>query len=295
MHDVKRECSIGRRALLFAAPALAATCLQTRAQDPQHSLSVVRSSDGRDVQISAWQPRGTRRGTVLFSHGFGTGPSKYLKLLQPWADAGFLVLAPLHRDAADHPDHAHFLPAQALPTRLLDMRATASLMPNTPYVAAGHSYGGLIALTLGGAKPSVPPGMTPPLNDPNAKAAIAFSPPGPMPGLITAEGYAGISVPALVETGDKDFPIVAGKTGDWHAHLTAFEAASGKQSFGLVLPGVDHYFGNIICRPERPGPALTAQFTEALDVSMLFLQAFGAGDEKARMALRQRKDLLRKT
>jgi pimeloyl-ACP methyl ester carboxylesterase len=294
MHEPGRGYSIGRRAILLAAPALAATCMQARAQDPQPSSSIVRSSDGRDVQIFTWRPRGAHRGTILFSHGFSTGPSKYLKLLQPWADAGFLVLAPLHRDSVDHPDHAHFLPAQTLPTRLLDMRATATVIPNKPYVAAGHSYGGLIALTLGGAKPNVPPGMSPPLNDPNVKAALAFSPPGPMPELITAEGYAGVSVPAFVETGDRDFPIVAGKPGDWHAHLTAFEAAPGKQSFGMVLPGVDHYFGNIICRPERPGPPLTAQFAEALDASLLFLQAFGAGDDKALRALGQRKDLLRK-
>jgi pimeloyl-ACP methyl ester carboxylesterase len=286
---------IGRRAVLLAAPAFAAMPMRARAEDTQHISSIVRSSDGRDVQIFAWQPGGTRRGTVLFSHGFAAPPSSYQKLLQPWADAGFLVLAPLHRDSPTHPDHAHFLPAQALPTRLLDMRAAASMLPNAPYVAAGHSYGGLIALTLGGAQPSVPPGMTPPLNDLNAKAALAFSPPGPMPDLITSQGYSAISVPALVQTGDRDFPIVAGKPGDWHAHLAAFEAAPGKESFGLVLPGVDHYFGNIICRPERPGPPLIAQFGEALDVSILFLQAFGAGDEKARAALGRRKDLLRKT
>ena len=286
---------IGRRTVLRAATAYAAMPLHAFAQDTRHSSSIVRSSDGRDVQIFAWQPRSPRRGTVLFSHGFAAPPSSYQNLLQPWADAGFLVLAPLHRDAPTHPDHAHFLPAQALPTRLLDMRAAASLLPNTPYVAAGHSYGGLIALTLGGARPSVPPGMTPPLNDPNAIAALAFSPPGPMPGLISAQGYAGISVPALVQTGDRDFPILAGKPGDWHAHLAAFEAAPGQESFGLVLPGVDHYFGNIICRPERPGPPLNAQFAVALDVSVLFLQAFGAGDEKARAALEQRTDLLRKT
>jgi hypothetical protein len=286
---------MSRRRALLSAAALAATHIRARAQVPQTGSTVVRSADGRDVQIWIWHSRGARIGTILFSHGFASAPWKYLRLLQPWADAGFLVLAPLHRDSTDHPDHAHFVPSQALPTRLYDMRAAASMSPNTPYVAAGHSYGGLIALTLGGATPTVPPGMTSPLNDPNAKAALAFSPPGPWPGLITQQGYAGVSVPALVQTGDRDFPIVDGKQGDWHAHLSAFEAAPGKESFGLVLPGVDHYFGNIICRPERPVPPLTSQFAEALDVSLLFLRAFGTGDRQAQAALTQRKDLLRKT
>jgi pimeloyl-ACP methyl ester carboxylesterase len=294
MINAMREYAMGRRAVLLSMAALAATQRQARAQTPQPGPSIIRSSDGRDVQVSTWQPHGARRGTVLFSHGFASSPWKYQKLLQPWADAGFQVLAPLHRDSTDHPDHAHFLPAQTLPTRLLDMRATAGMIPNTAYVAAGHSYGGLIALTLGGAKPTTPPGMTPPLSDPNAKAALAFSPPGPVPDLITQQGYESISVPVLVQTGDHDFPIINGKPGDWHAHLSAFDAAPGKQTYGLVLPGVDHFFGNIICKPEKPGPPLTAQFAEALDVSMLFLSAFGAGDAKARTALAQKSDLLKK-
>ncbi len=292
--DLTQACMMSRRVALLSAAGLATSLIRARAQVHQTSPTVVRSADGRDVQIWIWQPRRARAGTVLFSHGFASAPWKYQHLLQPWADAGFLVLAPLHRDSTDHPDHAHFVPAQALPTRLYDMRAAAAMIPKTAYVAAGHSYGGLIALTLGGARPTVPPGMTPPLSDPNAKAALAFSPPGPVPGLITQQGYEGVSVPELVQTGDRDFPIVAGKQGDWHAHLSAFEAAPGKESFGLVLPGVDHYFGNIICRPERPGPPLTAQFAEALEVSLLFLKAFGSGDRQAQSALSQRKDLLRK-
>ena len=115
-----------------------------------------------------------------------------------------------------------------------------------------------------------------------------------MPGLITEKGYAGIAVPMLVQTGAHDFPIVAGKAGDWHAHLAAFHAAPGKKSFGLVLPGVDHFFGNIIGRPERPGPPQSRQFAEASKVSRTFLQAFGLGDRRAQAELAGRDDLLKK-
>jgi hypothetical protein len=135
-------------------------------------------------------------------------------------------------------------------------------------------------LALGGAEPLLPEGVTGPLRDPRAALALAFSPPGAMAPLIDAKGYSGLAVPALIQTGTADIP--PGADG-WTSHLLAFESAPTRgDRFGLVLDGVDHYFGGAICRPELPGPRQLAQLDRAAALSLLMLQGWAQGDAAAR-------------
>ena len=60
-----------------------------------------------------------------------------------------------------------------------------------------------------------------------------------------------------------------------------------------MLAGVDHFFGNLIGRPDRAVAPQREGFAEALDVSRLFLAAYGLGNPAARAALAGRRDLLR--
>ncbi len=130
-----------------------------------------------------------------------------------------------------------------------------------------------------------PDGYTGPMRDPRAQVAVAFSPPGPAPGLIDAAGYAALAVPAIIETGDHDVPP-GGAPDGWRAHLSAYEApAPGGNRYGLVLAGADHYFGNIICRPERGEPPQIAQFAAAASLASQFIEAFAQGNAAARAAL----------
>jgi len=146
--------------------------------------------------------------------------------------------------------------------------------------AAGHSYGALGALALGGAEPLLPEGVPGPLRDPRAVLALAFSPPGAVAPLIDAKGYSGLAVPALIRTGTADIP--PGADG-WTSHLLAFEFAPARgDRFGLVLDGVDHYFGGAICRPELPGPRQLAQLDRAAALSLLMLQGWAQGAAAAR-------------
>jgi alpha-beta hydrolase superfamily lysophospholipase len=242
----------------------------------------ITTNDARAVKITAWPAAGKPKGLVLFSHGALSSPWKYKRLLQPWADAGFAIYAPLHVDSTEYPGHARYDMLGSWRARIEDMRALAAHINHKSYIAAGHSYGGLMALTLAGAKATIPSGVSGPLADPRVKAVIAFSPPGPTAGLITRDGYASIGVPALIETGDQDIPFNM-KNGDWRVHLAAFDAARNSDIFALELPSVNHYFGNIICRPDLPGPSQTAQFADAVKTSVLFLNAYG-GDSATSMA-----------
>jgi len=261
-------------------PLLAAPALTAPRRFDLHAL------DGRAIAISEWLPRQRPRGIILFSHGALSSPRLYEAIIAPWVSAGFRVLAPLHVDSAEHPDTAKFPGLASWKARIEDMRALSAHIGPRPWIAAGHSYGGLIALTMGGAAGIPPAGMTGPLGDANVRAVIAFSPPAPIPVLMTQQGYAALKVPALIETGTADVPPGSSGPDSWQGHLAAFNAAAtGGHRYGLVLEGVDHYFGGAICRYEVPGPKQLARLDDANCIAGLFLAGFGAGSPAARRTL----------
>ena len=239
------------------------------------------------MPVHIWPAVGEERGRILFSHGALSAPWKYEPLVQAWTQAGYAVYAPLHVDSTDHPQRANFSGLASWPMRFQDVRAVSAHLGGA-YIAAGHSYGALIALCLGGSSPAVPPSVAAPLRDPQAKIVLAFSPPGAGMGLVKAGDYASLAVPALIQTGDKDVPPGAADV-DWRSHLLAYdEAAPGGDRYGLVLEGVDHYFGGAICRPELPGPKQTAAMAVATDLSVQFIRAYAGGDAAALKALKAR-------
>lgn len=261
-------------AALAAAPATAATRQSLKAED------------GRQVEVSIWKAAGRRKGLILFSHGALSAPGKYEALLEPWRAAGFDIVAPLHVDSTDHPESAKYGMVDSWKARLLDMRVLArTFADGKPYVAAGHSYGALVALTLGGVSAERPAGLEGPMADSLVKAVVAFSPPGVTPGLVSAEGFKTLGKPALIQTGTLDVPPGAA---DWRVHLAAFENAPVGNKYGLVLNGVDHYFGHLICRPERDVPAQAEGLKQGVAVSELFLAAYGAAERGARARLNAR-------
>lgn len=266
---------IGAGALLpYAQGALAARPL------------VLHAPDGRAIPVSEWTPAGRERGVILFSHGAASAPRFYDAIIAAWVRAGYRVLAPLHVDSQEHPDTAKYPGLASWKARIEDMRALAGHLGNRPRIAAGHSYGGLVALTLGGAAAIPPPGIAGSLADPLVQAVIAFSPPAPVPVLVTQQGYAALAVPALIQTGTAD--IVPGITDadGWLGHLAPFHAAApGGQRYALVLEGVDHYFGGAICRYDRPGPKQVERLADANRIAALFLKAHAEGSRRSRAAL----------
>lgn len=280
--EVDRRTTLGLIGSLvvagFAQPAMA--------QD----IVALPTPKGRTVSVSRWAAK-RRRGTILFSHGALSSPLKYRALIEPWVAQGWDVWAPLHVDSTDHPDTKSFAGLASWPARIEDMRTLAAHVGTRRYVAAGHSYGALVALTLGGATPTPPKGIDGPLRDLRAVCAVAFSPPGPNMGLIGAEGYATLAVPAFIQTGTKDVPLGMTDPLGWRDHLIAYEApAPGGSRYAMVLDGADHYFGGLICRPELPGPKQTEQLSRAVAASSLFLAGYGAGNRRAVAALNRQTD-----
>ena len=285
------DSNLTRRGLLGAGLALAlvGNCAIAQVMPPYFTL---KTTEGRDVRIYQWLAAKKRRGAILFSHGASSAPWKYAPLVESWAAAGYDVFAPLHVDSTDHPDTKSFPGFASWKARIEDVHLLAETIPGKSYIAAGHSYGALVALTLGGAAPTRPQGYAGPMNDPRVQLVLAYSPPGAIPGLIDATGFAALAVPALIQTGNKDIPPGSGDEG-WKQHLEAYHAAkSGGNRYAQTLDGVDHYFGGLICRPELPGPKQSAQMRETIQTSLLFIDGHGRG---AKTSLRKLKAKLSPT
>ncbi|MDE1150815.1 MAG: hypothetical protein PW843_30055 [Azospirillaceae bacterium] len=269
---------ITRRAILASAPmaALIAKAGLAAGFDPEKST--LTAADGHTIPLSTWRARGRRIGIISFSHGAASAPWKYPDMIGAWVGAGYDVVAPLHVDSTDHPQHDKYPGLATWKARIEDMRAVSAHIGG-PHIAAGHSYGGLTALVQGGAQAVVPEGVTGSLRDATATCVVAFSPPPPIPGLITAEGYATLETPALVETGTID--IMPGGTPDsWHGHLAGYDnAAPGGHRYGLVLDGANHYFGGLICDATQPGPIQAAQLKTAIRLSLAFMAEWGTGSQ----------------
>ena len=252
-------------------------------QAKQSSREQLRTADGRLISLDVWRPSGKTIGRIHFSHGAASSPWKYSRLLEPLCAAGYEIWAPLHVDSTEHPSTEEFKGMASWAARLQDMQAL-SLAANSGYIAMGHSYGALVSLTLGGARPTAPAEWQDRLRDPAAKVAVALSPPGPLPGFVDAQAYSSLEVPALIQTGDRDVPL-GWEGARWQDHLVAYDAASADGSrYALVLEGVDHYFGSAICRPELPVPPQLLMLSRAVEIIQLFIAAYGFGDATAAVA-----------
>jgi pimeloyl-ACP methyl ester carboxylesterase len=229
---------------------------------------------GREVTGLRWMAE-QRRGAIAFSHGASSSPRKYDMLARQWCAAGFDVWAPMHVDSTEHPRNWEFAGLASWEARLEDMRALSDDI-GEPLVAAGHSYGALTALVMGGAEGTAPEALSVPLRDQWTRCVVALSPPPPIKGLIEPEGYGGLAVPALIQTGDRDeMPGWPSTPEGWRLHLPAFERASSNgERYLLVLEGVDHYFGGAICEPDRETMPQYDELTIAAELSTLFLAAY---------------------
>lgn len=274
--------------LVLAGCAMAMPKVQGRFARSSRALA---TGDGRQMDVSVWKPAGRVVGQIAFSHGWGGSPDGCLRLIEPLAAAGWRVLAPLHTDSERHPDKATFQFAASWGQRMHDMRALSAHLGDSRYVAAGHSYGALTALVLGGVEATVPDGMTTPLRDPKVVAAVAFSPPLPLTGFVDRDDFAKLAVPALIQTGTRDDPKFDGVSDQtWQGRLAAYEApAPGNHRYALVLEGVDHNFGGGIgSRLATPDPLQDRQLDNAALVAGLFARAYGLGDKRAERELAAR-------
>lgn len=253
------------RVLAFtAAPSLALAAATT-------ATTTIKVGD-RDVELTVIRPEAPK-GVIVFSHGGGGSPTPYAALMEGWTRAGFMIVAPLHVDSQKHPDRARYDLRAAFPLRLADVAAAAGYAakaaPGLPQGYAGHSYGSLMAMIRAGALEGMIPAQ-----DPGAKAALCFSSPGVIKGLIGPTAYQGLKAPMLMITGDQD--VVPGMVPDWHEHTYPFDTSAPGDKYLWIGKGVNHGLAH---HPEAPA------FAEAAALSVTFLKAEVLGDASAKAAL----------
>lgn len=262
-----------RRGVLAGAAGL----LLGAAAPAPASLVELATPSGRKSGVTIWAPA-RPRGVVLFGHGHGSWPDRYVALASRLVAAGFAVAAPMHVDSVRHPDRAKYAMAATFMERLVDMRALAThaeaRWPGLPVAAAGHSFGTLIALCQGGALAKMGP-----LRNPAVRAVLGFSTPGKIPGLVAPDAYAALEVPALIVTGDAD--VVPGFVTDWHDHLFPVESAPAGDKAALVVAGAAH---------DLVGGQPPAAFASAAGHATDFLGGYVLDETRAKRAFRAATD-----
>ena len=230
----------------------------------------------RSTQMETWVP-GRVKGVVLFSTGHGSWPEKYDAVASAWKAAGFAVIAPVHVDSLHYPDRDKFTREASFGERIADMKAAsayaARTWPGKPVIAAGHSFGTLTALCLGGGLANLGN-----FRDPTVKAVLGFSSPGRIPGLIGPDAYAADTLPVMIITGDQD--TVPGLVTDWHDHLVPIQTSPAGNKLGVTYPGATH---ELIGHPDD------ANYASVVSVSIDFLKAYGLGDWMAMATLNNSK------
>ena len=212
--------------------------------------------DGRDIDVKLFYKEAECRGCplIVFSHGANATYDRYDVIIHHWVREGFVVAAPLHVDSEEYHERERYTPDRHLPTRIEDFslvasslhEKVASVLPklriSEDYIAAGHSFGALIAQIAGGAV--VSGNSIDAVKAPSA--IIAISPPGAVEGIIAETAWSSVSKPMLVVTGTDDVvPFVAPT---WQDHLTSYEMAPPGMSIALVFDGIDHYFNGAFGR-----------------------------------------------
>ena len=202
---------------------------------------------GRNIAVRVLTPDGCAAcPLMIFSHGANAAYDRYDALLMPLAMAGYRVAIPNHTDSEGHSDRTSYTPTDWLPTRIEDYNVIAAEYETTYRIAAGHSFGAMIAQIVGGAEMALSL-KTDPAYFPNA--VLAYSPPGPIPNYIGPEGWSKIKVPSLVTTGTKD--IVPMMAQQWELHLVSYDAAPPQKSFALVYENMDHYMNGAYGRETK--------------------------------------------
>lgn len=273
----------------YAGPALATQNADNiSGPAPKPTMVEIRTElatdDGHRFPVTIFAPdRSGRFPLVLFSTGAFSSPDRYLNMLQPIADAGYIVLAPTHLDAeilaldpkpksetvwkTRNEEIAYLATVPEPVVSLLQRRGKD--IDKTRTALMGHSYGALIAQLGAGAVATDPDGSSPNRKISQIDALIVYSPPGPLAKMIDAKGWSTIDVPSLTVTGTAD--ILPGFIDDWRLHKAAYEATPKGARWLWVGDDVDHYFDGLFGRGGSIRPEIAQRFDHAIATTIQFL------------------------
>jgi len=173
------------------------------------------------LRVSIWRPAAAGRAPlVIFSHGFHGTSTQSAFLMRALAAAGYLVIAPNHKDAGmggglrERPEMGFGKPDSWTEATYRDRRDDITSLVRalkadpqwtaaidwSQFALAGHSLGGYTVLALAGAWPS--------WKLPEVKAVLALSPYAAP--FIEKHTLRGLAVPVMYQGGTRDIGITPG-------------------------------------------------------------------------------------
>ncbi|WP_433056779.1 alpha/beta hydrolase family protein [Dactylosporangium sp. CS-033363] len=232
------------------------------------SQQVTYTRQGRTIRTVVWAPdRAGRYPAVLFSHGLNGTPESFAPLLQTWAAAGFVVIAPAYPnttkgapsfdvyDVLNQPDDAKYVLGQVL------AGALGKRIDATRLAAAGHSAGAITTVGLFTAA-----------RDPRLRAGVILA----GSGLGVGTDFQGTPAALFFVHGSAD-PLVTYESGKATYDQVPWAKAM------LTIPGGNH--NDPYLRPS------SAAYQTVATSTLQFLRLELYGDAKARSSLAPTTDL----
>jgi predicted dienelactone hydrolase len=225
------------------------------APSPRKVIGDLEKYDIAGLDVAVWEPR-QRAGCVplvLFSHGFHGRNTQSAVLARAMADAGYLVMAPNHRDANSKyvpppipfkkPElwsESTFKDRGADITNLLEAlrqdRHWSERIDWTKVALCGHSLGGYTCLALAGAWPS--------WKLQGIKAVLALSPYARP--FLSHGNLKRLGIPVMYQGGSRDILI----TPHLRKPLGAFDQTSSP-AYLVDFVGASHFAWTILNRDQR--------------------------------------------
>jgi pimeloyl-ACP methyl ester carboxylesterase len=224
---------------------------------PTEARGSVPASAGRNLVTDLFIPSGAAGPLplVVFAHGWNSDPSFYEPLLQQWAQAGFLVAAPVFPDStdlyagspgiSDYADQA--LDISFVITSLLHSHVAP--VDRSRIAVAGHSDGGTDVAVLA---------LDPAYADPRVRAFVCMS--GEMPSGVASYTVGASSAALLVAVGSNDEYGLSTQT------PVVFQDALTSSKAMIVEQGGDHLGSFVGATP--PAAAMREETTRFLELAL---------------------------
>lgn len=235
---------------------------------------------------------------VVFSQGALCPKNMYAAVTDHWTSHGYVTISPLHLDSESNGFGFRDLAGKDLVgERIADMTyvldALDAIETATPglvgkidrdrIAAAGHSFGGQIALAMTGLE--ITDATT---NEPIAVAddrydvAVVLSGVGPLPNIVKG-AFSRYDGPVYSSGGTKDLGATGGPiVYPWQWRMAAYFDTPPGDTYGVVLDEGDHYYGGLICRETAGGAPDFEGLSIIRGTSTAFLDAYLKEDAAAK-------------
>ena len=237
---------------------------------------------------------------VVFSQGAVCPKNMYAAVTDHWTSHGYVTISPLHIDSESNGFGFRDLAGvDLMKERVADMTyvldALDSIEDAVPglagkidrdrIAAAGHSFGGQIAMAMTGLDVLDAGNQPLPAADERYDIAVILSGVGPMPNIVEG-AFARYTTPVYASGGTKDLGATGrGPIHPWPWRMAAYFETPPGDTYGVVLDEGDHYYGGLICRETAGGPPDYDGLSIIRGTSTAFLDAYLKGDAAAQSFL----------